>query len=77
MNALKTLRIEACMSQRRFGAACGFGRKSQARIGHYEAGRRSPSLDDARTVVATLNRLGVECDMDDVFPPSVVTRCAS
>lgn len=42
---------------------------SQGRLSNYEAGRRVPGLAECRAIVRGLNALGVECSLDDVFPP--------
>ncbi|MCE9664502.1 helix-turn-helix domain-containing protein [Halomonas sp. M5N1S17] len=41
----------------------------QARLSNYEHGRRGPSLEDSRAIVTALQALGVDCTLDDVFPP--------
>jgi len=41
----------------------------QARLSNYEHSRREPSLADCRAIVSALNAMGVECTLDDVFPP--------
>lgn len=40
----------------------------QSRIANYESGERTPSLSDARLIVAAMNGLGISCDLSDVFP---------
>lgn len=42
----------------------------QSRLSNYENGLRTPSLDDARLIVAALNELGSTCLLDEVFPPA-------
>lgn len=66
MSPLTKLRKKIKISQRGLGLAAGF---SQSAINHYENGRRTPSIDDARKIVETLNKLGAKCTFDDVFPP--------
>lgn len=43
---------------------------SQSRLSNYENGHRTPGLSEARELVAALNALGAECDLDAVFPAS-------
>lgn len=44
---------------------------SQAAITHQECDRRNNiALETARKIVNELNRLGVQCALDDVFPPN-------
>lgn len=67
MNKLPHYRNKAGLSQEALGALCGW---RQGRIGHYETGRRTPSLDDSRRIVKALKSAGVKCTLDDVFPAS-------
>ena len=73
MNLLSEYRKKAALTQAEFASQCGW---SQSRIGHYEAGRRSPSLEDAHVIVAKLQEKGVECSIEDVFPPVSVSSAA-
>ncbi|AKD37498.1 hypothetical protein I926_00840 [Pasteurella multocida subsp. multocida OH4807] len=41
---------------------------TQGALGHYESGRRTPDLKTARKIVFALNKNGVACSLDDVFP---------
>lgn len=41
---------------------------SQSRLSNYENGHRTPGLSEARELVAALNALGAQCDLDTVFP---------
>ncbi len=41
---------------------------TQGAIAHYENGRRTPGLNEARLLVSALNGLGVDCTLDTVFP---------
>ena len=41
---------------------------TQGAIAHYENGRRTPGLSEARDLVAALNYFGADCDLDAVFP---------
>lgn len=45
---------------------------SQSRLSNYENGHRTPGLTEARELVAALNALGANCDLDAVFPASTV-----
>lgn len=48
---IRNARKAAGMSQAELGAACGWGDASpQGRIGHYETGRREPSLSHLRDI---------------------------
>lgn len=50
----------------------------QSRIANYESGDRTPSLSDARLIVAALNDLGASCDLAQVFPePESVPQSAA
>lgn len=40
----------------------------QSRLSNFENGRRTPDLHAARELVAALNHLGANCDLDSVFP---------
>ncbi len=66
MNRLKEFRQKANLSQDELGKALGGW--VQSRICNYERGR-IPSLNDCRQIVRVLNERGVECTIDDVFPP--------
>lgn len=67
MNSIAEHRKKIGASQSRLAAACNWG---QSRIANYEAGFRTPVLSDCRIIVKALNKLGVSCQLDDVFPPS-------
>lgn len=45
---------------------------TQGAIAHYENGRRTPGLNEARVLVAALNSLGTACTLDEVFPAATV-----
>lgn len=66
MSPLTEYRKKLNISQREFGDRAGF---SQSAINHYETGRRTPCISDARKIVETLNNLGIACTFDEVFPP--------
>ncbi|HDJ0689873.1 TPA: transcriptional regulator, partial [Escherichia coli] len=48
-------------------SAIGWG---QSRIANYELNIRTPGLNDCRMIVEGLRKLGCQCSLDDVFPPS-------
>ncbi|MCJ8168653.1 helix-turn-helix transcriptional regulator [Atopomonas sediminilitoris] len=75
MNRIADLRGAAKIPQVALAVALGW---SQGRLSNYEAERRTPSLVDSRAITAALNRLGVICDLDDVFPieESLLQRAA-
>lgn len=75
MNALKTTRKNAGITQTQLAERVGL---TQAAIGHYETGRRTPGLNECRRIVAALNELGVSCDLAQVFPdPDTHTQSAA
>lgn len=65
MSNLKTTRERAGLTQAALADAVGL---TQGAIAHYENGRRTPGLSEARELVAALNALGATCDLDSVFP---------
>ncbi|WP_140921044.1 helix-turn-helix transcriptional regulator [Limnobaculum xujianqingii] len=66
MSCIRELREKANVSQEYLAEKVGL---TQGAIGHYELGRRKPSLKNCRLIVSALNELGVACGLDDVFPP--------
>lgn len=38
-------------------------------VSHFETGRTGFNLYRSRLIVSALNALGIECSLDDVFPP--------
>jgi putative transcriptional regulator len=68
MNRIAQTRAKGQLSQVVLADALGW---SQGRLSNYESDRRVPSLMDSRAIVAALNCLGIECGLDDVFPPDV------
>ena len=69
MSALQATRKKAGLTQTQLAEKVG---KTQAAIGHYETGRRVPSLTECRAIVAVLVEAGVDCDLDQVFPDPVI-----
>jgi len=67
-NCLKAYREQAGFTQAALAEACGWG-KNQSRICNYETGRSHPTLVNCRVIVQILNKSGVSCSLDDVFPP--------
>lgn len=67
MNRISQLRTQGGISQIALAEALGW---SQGRISNYESCRRVPGLADSRAIVSTLKSLGVDCSLDDVFPPN-------
>lgn len=69
MNRIQEYREKAGLNQEQLGRKCGWSSTAQSRISNYEHGKRTPSLDDMRMIVCALNDSGVECSIDDLFPP--------
>ncbi|WP_353844110.1 helix-turn-helix transcriptional regulator [Alteromonas sp. AO-Serp] len=67
MNNLKQYREEANLTCNDLAALCNWKRGS--RVSNYEQGIRIPTLDDCRKLVFAINRQGVYCTLDMVFPP--------
>ncbi|WP_341304706.1 helix-turn-helix transcriptional regulator [Pseudomonas sp. TMP25] len=65
MSNLKQYREKAQITQASLAERVGM---TQGAIAHYENGRRTPGLNEARELVAALNALGADCDLDAVFP---------
>lgn len=65
MSNLKKFREKANATQADLAALV---KMTQGAIAHYENGRRTPGLNEARLLVAALNELGADCDLDSVFP---------
>ncbi|MFD1260514.1 helix-turn-helix transcriptional regulator [Entomomonas asaccharolytica] len=69
MSPLTKYRKLLMLSQKTFGHKAGF---CQSTISHYEKRKRTPSIPDARKIITTLNKLGIDCCFDDVFPPDEI-----
>jgi len=67
MNNIAQQRKKIGISQAVLASAIGWG---QSRIANYELNIRTPSLNDCRSIVEGLRKLGCRCSLDDVFPPS-------
>ena len=67
MNQISKFRKQGGLSQQTLASKVGWG---QSRLANYEVNTRTPSLSDSRRIVSALNELGVDCSLDDVFPPS-------
>jgi len=65
MNRIKWVRQRQGVTQADLARQLGW---SQSRIANYEAGVRSPGLEDARRLVDALNSLGVSTSLDEAFP---------
>ncbi|EFL79816.1 helix-turn-helix transcriptional regulator [Actinobacillus pleuropneumoniae] len=65
MNRLAEFRKAANLTQ---AEAASLVNKTQGAFGHYESGLRKPSLRTAQEIIKVLNKHGVACSLDDVFP---------
>lgn len=65
MNQIRSVREAAGIKQVALYLALKW---PQSRLSNYENEIRTPSLNDAREIVAALNELGATCSLDDVFP---------
>jgi putative transcriptional regulator len=66
-NNIKALRLSKKIVQEELKDALGWNHVS--RVSHYEAGKRKGTIEECRDITTALNKLGVECTLDDVFPP--------
>lgn len=66
MNLISHYRKKANISQVALAQHLGW---NQPRLANYESNLRTPSLEDSRLIVGALKSLGVNCSLDDVFPP--------
>ncbi|VTN15464.1 Helix-turn-helix [Raoultella terrigena] len=66
MNNISTYRKKAQLSQQALAQKIGW---NQPRLANYESFVRTPSLSDSRKIIFALNEFGVDCSLDDVFPP--------
>lgn len=65
MSALTKARKKAGITQGQLADKVGI---TQAAIGHYETGRRTPGLAMCRLIVKALNSSGYKCALEEVFP---------
>lgn len=68
MNRISTLRSGKGIKQTALAEALGW---SQSRLSNYESETRLPGLSECRAITNALNKMGVVCDLDDVFPPDL------
>ncbi|QXZ11694.1 helix-turn-helix domain-containing protein [Pseudomonas sp. AO-1] len=74
MNRIREIRESAGVRQSALYKKLQWG---QSRIANYESGDRTPSLSDARLIVAALNDLGAACDLAQVFPEPDANQSAA
>ncbi len=72
INKIKDFRRLGNIKSEQLAGVIGWG---SSRLRNYENGHRQPNLPDCRRIVHGLNRLGVLCTLDTVFPPA--TQCAN
>lgn len=65
MNKIAEYRRKNGVSQGYLALICGW---KPSRLSMYETWRRKPGLNDCRKIVIALNKLGIECTLDDIFP---------
>ena len=66
MNNIKVLRERAGKTQSDLAAELGI---TQGAVAHYEKSRRIPGFDTCRKIASVINRWGIDCSINDVFPP--------
>jgi putative transcriptional regulator len=66
MNCIKQKRKNKNISQVQLALTIGW---HVSTLSNYENGIRKGNITDCRAIVSGLNELGVECGLDDVFPP--------
>ncbi|HDT6076357.1 TPA: helix-turn-helix transcriptional regulator [Aeromonas hydrophila] len=66
MNNIRELRDRAGKTQSDLAAEIGL---TQGAVAHYEKNRRDPKLATCRKITEVINRWGVQCSINDVFPP--------
>jgi putative transcriptional regulator len=66
MNRISKIRAEHGIKQKDLAQTLGW---PSPRLSNYESGFRTPSLDASREIVQAFRELGVDCTLDDVFPP--------
>lgn len=65
MNKISEYRTKNKISQKQLGAEIGVGAST---IGNYEADIRTANTKMAWKIIDALNRLGVNCTFEEVFP---------
>jgi putative transcriptional regulator len=65
MNKISHYRSKANVSQAKLARLIGI---KPSTIGNYESGIRNINLEMCWRIVTALNRLGIECSIEDVFP---------
>ncbi|TFH84932.1 XRE family transcriptional regulator [Billgrantia azerbaijanica] len=73
MNRIAELRNKHGIKQKDLAERLGW---PSPRLSNYESGLRTPSLDASRAIVQALRGLGVDCTLDDVFPPKNKVQAA-
>ncbi|MCR3891523.1 helix-turn-helix transcriptional regulator [Aeromonas caviae] len=66
MNNIKALRDKAGKTQSDLAAVLGI---TQGAVAHYERSRRKPGLSTCRKITSAINGWGIDCSINDVFPP--------
>ena len=66
MNNIKELRDQVGKTQSDLAAELGI---TQGAVAHYEKSRRKPGLDTCRKIAAAISSWGIQCSINDVFPP--------
>lgn len=67
MNNIKEFRKKTGLKQIEFAKKLNF---LQATYSNYENNARQPNVNDAIKIYELIKELGVDCQIDDVFPPS-------
>ncbi|MFD3283966.1 helix-turn-helix domain-containing protein [Alteromonas macleodii] len=70
MNIIKELRESKKISGQTLADSLGW---LPSRLRNYENNIRKPGLKESREIVWALNRLGVKCSLDTVFPPEAAS----
>lgn len=74
MNNLRVYRQKTELSGNKFSKKV---KLSSPTINNIENGKKKPSLNTAYRIVKELNTLGVECSIEQVFPPTEDYKKAS
>ncbi len=65
MNNIKKLRTKFNLTQSQLAELMGC---SQGSIGHYETGRRTPDIEDARLLVGVFSKYDPDVNIENIFP---------